>query len=112
MTITPYDIRSEYPEFSTLSDAQIQSVLNRATLEITSERWGDFQDEGTKLFAAHTLLVRYINQLDLGASIKAIESDKAGPSIFKKGGTNFEATAYGQEYLYLKDSLPTVGFVV
>jgi len=110
--ITPDDIRFEFPEFSGLSDLQIQSVLDRASRQIQIERWGDLFQDGIKTFTAHTLMVRYINKLDIGGYIKSLDSDKSSGPDFNKGSVAFESTIYGLEYLQLLSQLGGVGFVV
>jgi hypothetical protein len=113
MTVVPADIRLEYPEFTGLTDPQIQAVLDRAGRQLQIERWGVWLDDGIKAFTAHTLLVRYQVQLGIGDALKAIESDKSKSTPSTNPDDYFKSTAYGIEFLQLQNQLPVMGsFVV
>ena len=54
--------KSNFPEFTTASDGQIDFFLSVAGGMLNPERWSDQLDYGTSLFVAHHLSVAIKNQ--------------------------------------------------
>jgi hypothetical protein len=81
---------------------------------IAEETWGDLRDRAISLYVAHGLTLNYREQLNLGASLKELETGKPLRQKDNSGAENwFSLTPYGKEYLSLQGSgLGVVGFGV
>lgn len=55
--LTLAQFRTYYPEFSKVPDDLVQGALDRAALDIDLTVWGDRQDVGHGLKAAHILAI-------------------------------------------------------
>ena len=58
MALTLADFREEYPEFDRASDALVQKLLDRAEERTPPDIWGELEDQGHGLLAAHLLTLR------------------------------------------------------
>jgi len=50
--------RAQFPEFAGASDVVVSYVLEQAAVRTPSDIWGDYQEEGHGLLAAHMLCMR------------------------------------------------------
>lgn len=58
MALDLKDFRAEYPEFDKAPDVAVSIALARAALRTPSNIWGDLENEGHGLLAAHILALR------------------------------------------------------
>lgn len=111
MTITPDDIKVSYPEFNGIDDDAIAALITTYQSVVRVERWGELADEGLSARVAHELAVKYAHQLQLGAAVKALQTQD--PFQFNtKGEKYFDLTPYGKKYYQLLGSLPHIGMMV
>lgn len=106
------DFLSEYPEFSNLTVARVQDVLDLcADLHCPSSVWSDpiRQEMGIKLRAAHYLETAR-QQISESASIGAAVSQ--GQQANAKSGDfdDLNQTVYGRQFKQLRRTLAATGF--
>lgn len=113
MAVIPTDFKARFPEFDSISDARIQSFIDKALLNLSESVWGDYFVEGQLYLAAHflTLAIASENSGGSGAGVAAgpvasrsigdVSVSFAVPSDVSSGsGTAayFSKTPYGLEY--------------
>lgn len=115
MSITPAQMKTRFPAFSTLDDDYIQLFIDEAALVLNSDNWGDLSDLGLMYYTAHLIAIdqRIQSSVGGGAAINPIASKSVdGVSISysvnqpsKSDSAWLMSTAYGQRYLELRRSL-------
>lgn len=114
MALTVTDFKIDYPEFSTVDDARITRLLERAALRLNETAWGDYYDE------AQGLITAYLQQ----RSVEATTSSGKGQGVLTSinvtdqyqesyaqtpqvSGKNVESeytsNIYGRQFLELRD---------
>ena len=112
MPIIPDNIRNRYPQFSALTDEQIQEFLDDAELVIAEDTWLDLRDRAIKVYTAHLLTVNVQTQLRLTSGVKSLEVGEDA-TIFEDGDDWLKSTIYGKEFLALRrDAIAIIGFDV
>lgn len=118
MTITPQQLRSDYPEFAsttTYPNSALEYWLNLAYLMLNAPRWGNILDLGAALFVAHHVTIEARNQAV--AANGGIPGEQTGPlssksvdkvSISYDTGSGIQAdaghwnmTVYGTRFIRL-----------
>lgn len=112
MTITPSLIRAEYLEFDTLSDEQLQLIIDDVSFTVTQNRWGQMRDRGIRALTAHELAIKYHHQLKLGTVLKALQTGQPIDSYLLGSQDYYELTPYGKKYWQLLCQLPVIGMMV
>ena len=80
MTITPQQLRVDFPEFSSttvFSNSAVTFWLNVAYQFLNADRWGSTIDLGAELFAAHNLVIEAKAQASSG--VGGIPGEQVGP---------------------------------
>ena len=109
MTVSEFKIR--YPQFASTPDETVQLYLDDAALLLNEERWSDLYAKGQGLLAAHELTLLSQAQA-AGASAGVaddVTSETAGNVSYTRSSdaikasreNPYNATQYGQQYLYL-----------
>jgi hypothetical protein len=111
VAITVADIRTQLPEFSSLTDAQIQLALDKANRRINTTAWGVKADDGLVCLTGH-LLARSATEGQGAAgpisseSVGQVSVSYAISDSFKE--SDLGSTSYGRCFLELrKEVFPT-----
>lgn len=118
MTITPQQLRSDYPEFvstTTYPNSQLEYWLKFAYLMLNADRWGEMLDLGAALFVAHHVTIEARNQAT--AANGDIPGEQTGPlssksvdkvsisydtgSGIEPGAGHWNLTVYGTRFIRL-----------
>lgn len=103
MTITPEQIVVRYPVFSGIPEESIQEFINDAMDIVNESVWGAVYPRALKCYTAHLLAVNFQHQLELGTTLKTIESATQLQVRFTHN-TEIDwlnQTIFGREYLHL-----------
>ena len=102
--ITPDDLKTHFPEFSTLNDAYIQLFIDIAALNVSRNMFKAQKKSGELYLTAHLLKlndrngqVGDANKIDVGDLSRGY--DTGGATL-----RNFESTGYGQTYIQIRNS--------
>lgn len=93
-----------------LPDAEIADALEEADLVVSSVEFGELKERAAGLYAAHILKVALKTKSGNGFS-DASSMSIAGQSVsYSRSNTEtfYNQSIYGQRYLALKNSIPTV----
>lgn len=115
MALTPADFKTRYPEFASVDNARVQTMLDEAQLEVGEGPWGLFYEKGVFLLTAHLLVIDARRQAAGGGGGSSSEgqvvSRKVG-DVSVTFGTQAQSangsdqwylsSSYGAEYLRLK----------
>jgi len=110
--VAPADIKSRFPEFSSVSDARIQLFIDDAELEVDETRWGDLYDKGVSYLTAHLLTIGESTAGQTGGTVGGVApigSQNIGDvsvswrhsSLIDDKVAYMNSTTYGQEYYRL-----------
>jgi hypothetical protein len=118
MTVTPAQLRSDFPEFSdatTYPDSLVQTWLTVATSLVNADRWVELTNIGIELVTAHHLALSVRDQT--AAAVGGVPGTMTGPTSAKavdKVSTSYDTgaaaldgagfwalTSYGIRYLSL-----------
>ena len=107
MAVTPAAFKISFPEFSTLSDAEIQRFIDEASACVSVSAWSARADTGISYLTAHLL-----SEFGTGATggvfgfgaVKSKRIDKTAVSFDygKAGGGHHSSTKYGRHFDSLK----------
>lgn len=111
MTVVAQDIRDTFSEFAGSSDALINRWLAQAERRINATQWGTKADDATLWLTAHLLKIECMIRSGGTPAAGAVSQQKVGDlsvsyAVPAKLGNSFlAATAYGQQYLQLRDEM-------
>lgn len=98
--------RAVAPEFASVSDSDVNTLLTLAAARLNPTVWGDLYTQATAYLAAH---VRALAERTGGAA-GPVTSRRAGEVSesygFSGGSSYYAATSYGQQFDELRKSLP------
>jgi len=80
MSVTPQQLRYDYPEFASTSDypnSQLEYWISIAYLLLDAARWGKLLDLGAALFVAHNIILEARNQA--AAASGGVPGQSTGP---------------------------------
>ena len=102
--ITSTDFKIRFPEFVSVSDSKINSLIDEAYLSIGS-KYGKFQDTAVLYFVAHNLTIETNGLSAMSATVSSQSLDGvsvsyAMPKTIKEINAYYGSTGYGQKYLY------------
>jgi hypothetical protein len=110
-TPTPAEFKTRFPEFANVSDAEIQTQLDRALAYLPEDRWGCYYEDGVYLLAAHFLAIKIAREASggSGGSAGSVSSRKVGDvtvtfARLPSGSASqdfYMSTPYGQEWWVL-----------
>lgn len=109
---------ARYPEFEQHDANRIVLFLSDAKAEMSESRWGDLYQRGLCALTAHLLYLDDLRRQSQGQAVKAVTSERAGelsvnfamPTL-TGSESDYQLSAYGQEYLRLR-KLVGVGVMV
>lgn len=111
--MTPTEFKTQFPEFSTETDARVQLFIDRSAPHFDVARWDDLYTDGVANFVAHELALANA-QTAQGGGVRAMTNDnltkkvgdvsvtKDTALLNKQADNPFYRTLYGQKYLYLR----------
>ncbi len=105
MTVTSASIKERFPEFGSVIDGDVVTIIAEATRRVNVAAWGSRADDGIMWLTAHLLL-----NLPLGS--KASKGALTGKKVSKLdlrfassatfANTVLGSTAFGREYMSLR----------
>lgn len=106
MSLTPSNIKARFPEFNTIDDATIQTLLDETSIFITS-KYGKYEDICTYYYVAHTITINrneatgnyQPSQLTASESVGNVSTSYANPTLENTDDAFYSSTSYGQKYL-------------
>ena len=111
---TPAEFKGRFPEFSTVSDAVVQSLIDESDAVLNESTWGDCYKSAVMFRAGHFLVG---NQIAAGgnpeglrlANSKSVDSASIGYTDLSSGSkspleSDMMSTYYGRLYLNLRRS--------
>ncbi|MFQ1023205.1 DUF4054 domain-containing protein [Avibacterium paragallinarum] len=108
--------KGRYPEFERADDNTIGFFIEDAKQEIDERQWSHLYCRGVLALTAHFIAMRKRVSENAGGPIALLASESVGElsasyAIPPNGGEAYHLTAYGQEYLRLRN-LVGVGVMV
>lgn len=104
MSITAADFKVRFPEFVSISDTTITTMIGRAELRLNENLWGTWYDEGLYYLSAH-FLGRTFTSVQTGAagpiaskSVGDVSISFTNPTPTDAGEAFFLSTTYGAEF--------------
>jgi hypothetical protein len=108
--LTPSTFLAEYDEFQTLSEPRIQSAITQAIAYCPAETWGILHNQAVSLVTAHILAMRWLQVGAIAAS--SVQNAKGRDASNRMDSDSWlTGTTWGQQFLQLRQGLPTCGFV-
>jgi|GEM_PF-2926389 hypothetical protein len=106
MAVTPSSFQAQFPEFASLTAAQIQFWLDQSDSFFDATRWDDLLDLGVSYWVAHQLV-----SATQDAAVQVTDDtvqQKAGDVSYQRDSTlvnriadnPYLSTSYGKKYLY------------
>jgi hypothetical protein len=104
---TPANLKARYPAFAAVADATVQVWLDDAA-RYTDATWPDLdRAAGVMAHAAHKLAELGAGQTAIPMGLTSFKSGTFSASVSDKtaSATGFDATAYGREFVAIRDRL-------